>query len=57
VGSALLLEVHVGLSLWAHLLMWAPSALVGALLLLSPCNGLLIALQYRYRDGLDRDVD
>ena len=56
VGSTLLLKVHFGSSLWAHLLIWVSSALVGALVLLRSCT-LLIALQYYYPSGLDKDVD
>lgn len=49
VPLALLFESLVEPPLWVHLLLWPPVVLGGALALLRPMKGLLIALQYHHR--------
>jgi len=49
VPLALLFESLVEPPLWVHMLLWPPVVLGGALALLRPAKGLLIALQYHHR--------
>ena len=49
VPLALLLESLVQPALWVHIVIWPPVVLGGALGLLRPAKGLLIALQYHHR--------
>ena len=49
VPLALLLESLVQPALWVHIVIWPPVVLGGALGLLRPTKGLLIALQYHHR--------
>jgi uncharacterized protein (DUF983 family) len=49
VPLALLFEAMVEPPLWLHMVIWPPLVLVGALALLRPMKGLLIALQYHHK--------
>jgi len=46
-GGAVLLELLYQPPYWVHAVIWAPFTVVVPLVLLRPCKGLLIALQYR----------
>ena len=49
VPLALLFEATVEPPLWLHMVLWPPVVLVGALALLRPMKGVLIALQYHHK--------
>jgi uncharacterized protein (DUF983 family) len=49
VGLALIVEVNFSPPLWVHALIWPPVILGGALLMLRPFKGVMIALQYRHK--------
>jgi uncharacterized protein (DUF983 family) len=49
VPLALLFEAVVEPPLWLHMVIWPPVVLVGALALLRPMKGVLIALQYHFK--------
>jgi uncharacterized protein (DUF983 family) len=49
VPVALLFEALVQPPLWLHMVIWPPVILVGALALLRPMKGVLIALQYHFK--------
>lgn len=49
VGLALWVELTFEPPLWLHALIWAPTILGGALLMLRPLKATLIALQYKHR--------
>jgi uncharacterized protein (DUF983 family) len=49
VGLALMVEVRFEPPLWLHTVIWPPVILGGALAMLRPAKGLLIALQFRHR--------
>jgi uncharacterized protein (DUF983 family) len=49
VGLAAVVEIRFSPPVWVHLLMWGPLILVGAVAMLRPLKGGLIALQYRHR--------
>jgi len=48
VPMALLLEAKVEPPMWVHLAIWPVTILGGALALLRPMKGIMIALQYRH---------
>ncbi len=49
VPLALVFEAAVEPPLWLHMVIWPPLVLVGAMALLRPMKGLLIALQYHHK--------
>jgi len=49
VPLALLFEAAVEPPLWLHMVIWPPVVLIGALALLRPMKGVLIALQYHHK--------
>lgn len=49
VPLALIFEATVAPPLWLHMVIWPPLVLVGAMALLRPMKGLLIALQYHHK--------
>ncbi len=49
VPLALVFETTVAPPLWLHMVIWPPLVLVGAMALLRPMKGLLIALQYHHK--------
>lgn len=49
VPVAIFFEIWVGPPLWLHMVIWPVVILAGALALLRPVKGLLIALQYHHR--------
>ena len=57
VGGALAVEMAFAPPLWLHLVLWIPASIGGALLLLRPFKGVLIALQFHHRAGQDQHVD
>lgn len=57
VPLALLFEAWAAPPLWLHALIWPVVILGGALALLRPMKGLLIALQYRHRAGETGTID
>jgi uncharacterized protein (DUF983 family) len=57
VPLALLTESAFHPPLWVHAVVWSIVILAGALLMLRPFKGVLIALQYHHRAGEDRTVD
>ncbi|HEC01367.1 MAG TPA: DUF983 domain-containing protein [Sphingomonadales bacterium] len=48
VGLALFVEVKFSPPLWLHLILWIPSIIGGALLLLRPAKALMVAAQYHF---------
>jgi len=46
--AAIIVEVKYEPPLWLHLVLWIPTILIGAVLLLRPLKAGLIALQYRH---------
>jgi uncharacterized protein (DUF983 family) len=48
-GLAGIVEIKFSPPLWLHLVLWTPTILGGAILLLRPLKAGLIALQYRHR--------
>lgn len=59
VAMALWVEARFAPPYWLHLVLWPPVILGGALAMLRPLKGVLIALQYRHRGHdytEDRDV-
>jgi uncharacterized protein (DUF983 family) len=57
VGGALAVEMAFTPPLWLHMVVWLPVATAGALALLRPFKGVLIALQFHHQAGQDRHVD
>jgi len=57
VPLALLLESAVAPPLWLHLVIWPPVIVGGALALLRPAKGILIALQFCHRASESGSVD
>lgn len=51
VPLALLTESWFAPPLWVHMVLWGPLILIGAVLLLRPFKGVMVALQYRHRAG------
>ncbi len=49
VGLAILVEILFAPPLWVHIVLWTPTILGGAILMLRPLKAGLIALQYRHR--------
>lgn len=49
VGAALVVEVRYEPPLWVHALVWPPLVLGGALGLLRPFKGVMVALAFRHR--------
>ncbi|WP_138379337.1 DUF983 domain-containing protein [Luteithermobacter gelatinilyticus] len=49
VGLALVVEVSFEPPLWVHVVLWGPLTLLGALALLRPFKGVMIALQYHFK--------
>ena len=49
VPLALLLEAQLAPPMWVHMVVWPPVIVGGALALLPPMKGVLIALQYHHR--------
>ena len=49
VGLAYLVEVWLAPPLWLHAVLWTPVVVGGAVLLLRPLKGLMVALQFRFR--------
>ena len=49
VPLALLFEAIAAPPLWLHMVIWPPLVLIGALALLRPMKGLMIALQYHHK--------
>ena len=47
--AALIVEVRYGWPVWLHLLVWMPLSVLLCLVLMRPCKGILIALQYKHR--------
>lgn len=45
---AALVEIRFAPPIWVHIVLWLPTTLVGAILLLRPLKAGLIALQYRH---------
>jgi uncharacterized protein (DUF983 family) len=48
VGLAILVEIAFAPPIWVHVVLWGPTILGGAVLLLRPLKAGLIALQYRH---------
>src|SRR5204863_7309794 len=48
VGLAAVVEIRFAPPIWAHLLLWTPLILGGAILMLRPLKAALIALQYKH---------
>ena len=57
VPLALLLEARLAPPMWVHLVVWPPIILAGALALLRPFKGVMIALQYRHKASEGGTVD
>ena len=57
VPLALLFETWVGPPLWLHALIWPVVIIGGALAMLRPMKGLMIAVQYRHRAGETGNID
>lgn len=51
VGAALVVEVRYEPPLWVHALIWPPLILGGALALLRPFKGVMVALAFHHRRG------
>ena len=51
---AALVEIKLAPPIWVHIVLWLPTTLLGAILLLRPLKAGLIALQYRHL-ALGRD--
>ena len=49
VPPALIFEAIAAPPLWLHMVIWPPLVLIGALALLRPMKGLMIALQYHHK--------
>ena len=49
VALALWLELAHEPPYWLHVVLWAPSIIIGSLILLRPAKAILIALQYRHK--------
>jgi uncharacterized protein (DUF983 family) len=49
VGAALVTEMKYEPPLWVHALLWPPLIVIGALALLRPFKGVMVALAYRHR--------
>ncbi|PJI39135.1 DUF983 domain-containing protein [Ferrovibrio sp.] len=56
VGLALWVELRFGPPLWLHLVLWTPLILGGAIGMLRPFKGVLIALQYRHKASSDIEL-
>ena len=57
VPLALLLESTAAPPMWLHMVIWPPVILAGALLMLRPFKGVLIALQYKHKASEGGTVD
>lgn len=57
VPLALLFEAWLGPPLWLHALIWPVVIIGGALAMLRPMKGLMIAIQYRHRAGDTGNID
>lgn len=57
VGLALAVEVTFQPPLWLHMVIWPPVIVGGALAMLRPAKGLLIALQFRHKASDSGTVD
>jgi len=53
VALALLVEVNYHPSLWLHAILWGPVIIGGAIAMLRPAKGLMVAMQYEFnaREG------
>lgn len=49
VPPALIFEALVAPPLWLHMVIWPPLVVIGALALLRPMKGLMIALQFHHK--------
>jgi len=49
VGLALVVEVRYHPPLWFHALIWTPVIIGGAIGLLRPAKGLMVAMQFQYK--------
>ncbi len=49
VALAVITEIRYQPPIWVHVVVWPPIILGGALSMLRPLKGLLIALQYKYK--------
>lgn len=56
VGLALWVELRFGPPLWLHLVLWTPLILGGAIGMLRPFKGVLIAQQYRHKASSDIEL-
>lgn len=57
-GAALWLDAQVSMSVWLHILIWVPLAIILSLVLLRKMKAVMIALQYRHKAAegkLDHD--
>ncbi len=57
VTLALVVEVNFEPPLWVHLVIWPPVIIGGALAMLRPLKGLMIALQYKNKASDSGTVD
>ncbi len=57
VPLALLLEAKVEPPMWVHMVLWPPIILGGALWLLRPMKGVMVALQYKHKASDSGTVD
>ncbi len=57
VPLALWLELAVVPPMWVHVILWPPLIILGALALLRPMKGIMIALQYRHKASDSGTVD
>jgi len=57
VPLALLLESAAAPPMWLHMVIWPPVILAGALLMLRPFKGVLIALQFKHKASEGGTVD
>ena len=48
VGLALVVEVKYQPPLWLHAILWGPMIMGGAIAMLRPAKGLIVAMQYYY---------
>lgn len=48
-GMALWLDAQVSMSVWLHIIIWVPIAIILSLLLLRKMKAIMIALQYRHK--------
>ena len=57
VPLALVVEFKLTPPLWVHIIIWPPVVLGGAIAMLRPLKGLMIALQYRYKASEGGHID